>query len=173
MCISPTSGRSGVTVTEDNDNQDGGYRTTNPNELCLDESASGIGSYFRQKTSAEAPAALLGPPPSCPTRHSRGHGIRKLQKCLSTSVTNYEVTLAIDHHHHPGQASLIDNRNLSTPMTSQSILSSARQYSSFGIFHNKKNIQLFFIVANLSISCLSQLFLFYLNSLNVYRKIQF
>ncbi|KAK0159672.1 hypothetical protein PV327_010765 [Microctonus hyperodae] len=66
---------------------------------------------------------------SSSTRPTRAHGIRKLQKCLSTSVTNYE-SAAIDHQHQVSQ--LLTATNQSTLNTSQSILTSVRQYSSFG-----------------------------------------
>ncbi|KAK0159966.1 hypothetical protein PV328_007420 [Microctonus aethiopoides] len=66
---------------------------------------------------------------SSSTRPTRAHGIRKLQKCLSTSVTNYE-SAAIDHQHQVSQ--LLTPTNQSTLNTSQSILTSVRQYSSFG-----------------------------------------
>ena len=75
------------------------------------------------------------------SRQSRAHGIRKLQKCLSTTISNYDGegstsgSFSASHAFH-AQCSL-DIRNLTatTPqasMTSQSILTSVRQYSSFG-----------------------------------------
>lgn len=76
-----------------------------------------------------------------PTRHARNQGIRKLQKCLSTSVSHYDAegsgsgsfTASFPFH---AQRS-VDIRNYTTTssqasLTSPNILTNTRQYSSFG-----------------------------------------
>lgn len=83
-------------------------------------------------------------------RHSRPHGIRKLQKCLSTTISNYEGegsssgSFSASHVFHPQSSLDIRNLTTTTPqasLTSQSILTSVRQYSSFGSTTSQNYLQ--------------------------------
>lgn len=75
-----------------------------------------------------------------PTRHARNQGIRKLQKCLSTSVSHYDEgsgsgSFAASFPLHTQRS--VDIRNYTTTssqasLTSPNILTTTRQYSSFG-----------------------------------------
>lgn len=170
MCVSPTTGRSvmsgGVVVggerCDDVDSNEGSSlgRGSGDGGLCGDGSG-GSGNLTRHGARASNPGEPGGNPSgavcddgmtggSVPyrkaaadagTRHSRPHGIRKLQKCLSTTISNYDAegsssgSFSASHAFH-AQCSL-DIRNLTTTtpqasLTSQSILTSVRQYSSFG-----------------------------------------
>ncbi|XP_034940250.1 syntaxin-binding protein 5 isoform X5 [Chelonus insularis] len=132
MCVSPTAGRNLLGVGErcdnNNDSNDGVNSTIN-RPLIIESSSndeSGLSNIFRKTPTTES-------------RHSRPHGIRKLQKCLSTSVTNYETELSGGLSSSSAQQLFHgENRNL-TPanqasQASQSILSNVRQYSSFDKF---------------------------------------
>lgn len=55
-------------------------------------------------------------------RHPRTQGIRKLQKCLSTATSHFEVDSAL------GAAAVVPQASLNY----QNILTNTRQYSSFG-----------------------------------------
>lgn len=166
MCLSPTTGRSSVGGGErcdDGDSNEGGsvnygYLIGDMSGHCRDDGSGGssgvvlnnsptlrISQMNRQlSTSVIDDDGIINNQIFRKTgdnnRTKQHGGIRKLQKCLSTAVTNYETDIATTGCHSTyGQHLLAghDLRNNTTTttqasLTSQSILTSVRQYSSFG-----------------------------------------
>ncbi|CAG5077456.1 Similar to Stxbp5: Syntaxin-binding protein 5 (Rattus norvegicus) [Cotesia congregata] len=147
MCVSPTAGRNVLSVSvekcgdNNSDSNDGVNQSTNNRTLAIDGTSTsslsvnddtGLSSIFRKSPMESRHHSLHHH-----HHHSRTHGIRKLQKCLSTSVTNYETDITAGLSSTSAQHFHGENRNLisanQTSMASQPILSNVRQYSSFGL----------------------------------------
>lgn len=152
MCVSPTTTRHIMSVSvekcgdNNSDSNDGINQSTNNRTLAIDPGSTssllvnddtGLSNIFRKSPMESRHHSLHHHHQH--HHHSRTtHGIRKLQKCLSTSVTNYETDLTAGLSSTSVQHSHGENRNLTsasqTSTASQSILNNVRQYSSFGIF---------------------------------------
>lgn len=158
MCLSPTTGRSSVGGGErcdDGDSNEGGSTSAinigNGGGHCRDD-GSGSGVVINITSVRIAPGNRTLPysdDDGCTSTSTlrktaidnaryKQHDIRKLRKCLSTSVSNYET----DGTGYNQQSSGYDYRNntattTQASLTSQSILTSVRQYSSFGSIFDK------------------------------------
>ncbi|XP_015585074.1 syntaxin-binding protein 5 isoform X7 [Cephus cinctus] len=149
-----TSGTSGYRGTAN-----GGTTTSTNNSATINSSNTGGGgdsagnnnnnnndgsvgnTRFRKATSATRLDVLE------PVRHSRSQGIRKLQKCLSTTISHYDAdgstsgSFSSSFPFHAQRSVEIRNYQPSATtsqasMTSQYILANARQYSSFDKLDN-------------------------------------
>ncbi|KAG7202211.1 hypothetical protein KM043_015883 [Ampulex compressa] len=106
-----------------------GIRSAASTASTNDEDINALSLASRKGTSTDA-------------RHSRAQGIRKLQKCLSTTTSHYEVDSSLTSGSFPTTSLLGAQRSTemrSYPSTApqaslnyQNILTSTRQYSSFG-----------------------------------------
>ncbi|XP_053598536.1 syntaxin-binding protein 5 isoform X5 [Microplitis demolitor] len=152
MCVSPTTTRHIMSVSvekcgdNNSDSNDGINQSTNNRTLAIDPGSTssllvnddtGLSNIFRKSPMESRHHSLHHHHQH--HHHSRTtHGIRKLQKCLSTSVTNYETDLTAGLSSTSVQHSHGENRNLTsasqTSTASQSILNNVRQYSSFDKF---------------------------------------
>lgn len=165
MCVLPVTGRSTVGVGgergDNGDNSDGcsaggGSNTAYNSEGGSGGSGAGV-SITRSGTRSAAAGAISGTEEDINTvsrkgvtldqrhpRHNQG-GIRKLQKCLSTTTSHFEVESASGAAAFPSISLFYGaQRSASTEMRSypsavpqaslnnQNILTNTRQYSSFG-----------------------------------------
>ncbi|XP_063973489.1 syntaxin-binding protein 5 isoform X4 [Diachasmimorpha longicaudata] len=158
MCLSPTTGRSSVGGGErcdDGDSNEGGSNAVvnagHGAGHCRDDgSGSGvvinitqvrIASGNRTLTQSEDDGCLSTlRKTAIDNARCKQHDIRKLRKCLSTSVSNYETDgTPAGYTGYNQQSGGYDYRNntattTQASLTSQSILTSVRQYSSFDKF---------------------------------------
>ncbi|XP_057339580.1 syntaxin-binding protein 5 isoform X10 [Microplitis mediator] len=152
MCVSPTTTRHIMSVSvekcgdNNSDSNDGITQSTNNRTLAIDSGSTssllvnddtGLSNMFR-KSPMESRHHSLHHHHQHHHQSRTTHGIRKLQKCLSTSVTNYETDLTAGLSSTSVQHSHGESRNLTsasqTSTASQSILNNVRQYSSFDKF---------------------------------------
>ncbi|KAH0557943.1 hypothetical protein KQX54_013131 [Cotesia glomerata] len=144
MCVSPTAARNVMNVSvekcgdNNSDSNDGVNQSTNNRTLAIDGTSTsslsvnddtGLSSIFRKSPMESRHHSLHH------HHHSRTtHGIRKLQKCLSTSVTNYETDITAGLSSTSAQHFHGENRNLisanQTSMASQPILSNTEKSAS-------------------------------------------
>lgn len=173
MCVLPVTGRSTVGIGgekgDNGDNSDGcstvggggggGSNGANNNDGGAGSSAGGV-SITRSGTRIAAAGAISGTDEEINTtprkgvtldqRHSRAQGIRKLQKCLSTTTSHFEVDSASGGGpaaafplFYAQRSTEMRNYSSAAPQASlnyQNILTNTRQYSSFGSIIDKPSV---------------------------------
>lgn len=150
MCVLPMTGRSTVGVggerSDNRDNSDGcstgggggsnggcssdgvgGYSAgVSITRTGIRSAVSIVSSTDEEMNTVSRKSVALDP------RHPRTQGIRKLQKCLSTATSHFEVDSV------PGAAAVSQ-----ASLNYQNILTNTRQYSSFGSIIDS---QLYFLI---------------------------